>query len=77
MIRHPQTWHRWEAQWQRRTRADFETNARVFQTLLEHARALGVWPAVDPMAGIEIDIQIARDINTYVHPPADASGSGS
>lgn len=75
MIRDHEAWRRWEARWQRRTPADLETNLRVFQVLMEHARALGAWPPKDPLEGIEVDIQLAKAVNTHVRKPAGTSGS--
>lgn len=63
MIRDLESWRRWEAEWQRLTPADLEAGLKVFQTLLEHARALGVWPPKDPLEGIEVDIHLAKVIN--------------
>jgi len=69
VIRDADAWRRWEAQWQRSARASPEENLRVFWTLLEMARAAGVWPPEDPLEGIEKDIELARKVNTYVEPP--------
>ena len=69
MIRDEKTWRQWEAEWQRSTPADPETNLRVFWTLLEMARAAGAWPPANPLEGLENDIRLARRINTYVPPP--------
>jgi len=74
MIRDPETWCRWEAQWQRSTPADLEANLRLFQTLMDHARALGAWPPKDPLEGIEVDIRLAEAVNTYVPEPVSTSG---
>ena len=69
MIRDPDAWRRWEAEWERRTPADLEVNLRIFRTLLEMARALGAWPPADPLEGIEVDLRVAKAVNTYVEPP--------
>ena len=69
MIRDPEAWRRWEARWQRRTPADLKANLRVFRTLMEHAHALGAWPPENPLEGIEVDIQLAKVVNTYVPGP--------
>jgi len=75
MIRDPETWRRWEARWQRRTSADLEANLRVFRTLMEHARALGVWPPENPLEGIEVDLRLAKAVNTYVSKPTGTFAS--
>nr|WP_290665321.1 hypothetical protein [Ardenticatena sp.] len=66
MIRDADAWRRWKAQWQRTTHNRPEENMRLFWTLLEMARATGVWPPEDPLEGIEKDIELARKVNTYV-----------
>jgi len=70
MIRDPEAWHRWESQWESEQPADPQANLRVFVELLEMARALGAWPPPDPLEGIETDLALAREVNTYVEPPA-------
>ena len=70
MIRNPEVWRRWEAQWQRRTPAVPEENFRIFQNLLELARLLGRWPPEDPREGLEVDLLLARAVNGYVRKPA-------
>lgn len=77
MIRDTARWQQFEAEWQRCQEASLETNLRVFEVLLEHARALGVWPPPDPLEGIEHDIRLAKVVNTYVKKPADSPGSRS
>ncbi len=74
MIRDKKAWQQFEAEWQRRQKPDLEANLRVFEVLLEHARALGVWPPPDPLDGIEHDIRLAKVVNTYVKEPADSTG---
>ena len=74
IIRDAQYWHRWEAEWQRRTPADPETNFRIFWTLLEMARAAGAWPPEDPLEGLEVDIRLAYAIN---HGRLHESGKSS
>ena len=77
MIRDPKRWRQFEAAWQRRAEADLEANLRVFHTLLRHARSLGVWPPKDPLEGLEVDLRLARMVNTYVEQPARSAGSGA
>jgi len=66
MIRNRDLWERFEAKWQRRVPASLEENLRIFAMLMEHARALGVWPPADPLEGIDVDIKVAKAVNTYV-----------
>ncbi len=77
MIRDKTLWERFETDWEAKRKQDFEANLRLFETLIEHARSMGAWPPKDPMDGIEVDIRLARMVNTYVEKPADASGAGA
>jgi len=77
MIRDAALWERFEAEWQRCQKPNLEENLRVFEVLLEHARALGVWPPEDPLEGIEHDIALAKVVNTYVEEPAWPAGPGA
>lgn len=45
---------------------DHARNLRIAEALLAEARALGVWPPSDPLGGIDVDVRIARAINTRV-----------
>ncbi len=75
MIRDRDLWEQFEADWQRSRKPDPEAHLRLFEILLEHARALGAWPPPDPLEGIEKDIHLARVVNTYVRKPAGATGT--
>ncbi len=70
MIHDPEAWQRWESQWQSEHPAEPQANIRIFMKLLEMAQALGAWPPSDPLEGIETDIALVREVNTYVEPPA-------
>ncbi len=53
MTHHSDTYHHFQSHLQRTTPTDLEENLRVLASLLEIARALGVWPPQDPLEGIE------------------------
>ena len=36
---------------------------RLVAGLVAEARALGVWPPADPLAGVETDVRVARVVN--------------
>ncbi|NPA31373.1 MAG: hypothetical protein GXO37_05170 [Chloroflexi bacterium] len=77
MLRDPEAWAQWEREWERQQSRSYEENLRLFLAMLDHARALGVWPPQNPLEGLETDILLARRINTYVPPPVDTSGQGA
>ncbi len=53
MIRDPEARHRREVRRQRRILADLEADLRLFQTLMDHACALGVRFPQNPLEGVE------------------------
>ena len=50
----------------RSVRPDAAADRRVFAALLTEARALGVWPPADPLAGLDAAIRVARVGNGFV-----------
>jgi hypothetical protein len=48
----------------RRNRPDVRHNLRLIDSLYKEARALSVFPLRDPLSGLEIDIKIAKVINS-------------
>ena len=45
---------------------DHARNLRLVDALLAEARALGVWPPADPLGGLDVDLRIARAVNTRI-----------
>lgn len=66
MIKNPESWRKWEAEWEKRTPVDVEQNFRIIEMLIDQARVFGKWPPENPLEGIEVDIKIARVVNGYV-----------
>jgi hypothetical protein len=56
------------AQWEERLvageAADLAKGLRLLEAMVDHARVLGVWPPADPLEGIEVDIEVARVVNS-------------
>lgn len=48
----------------RSTRADYQRNLKIFEGMLEEALFLKVLPMKNPLEGIEVDIRIAKVINS-------------
>lgn len=48
----------------RSKKADFANNLRIVEALYKEAVSLGVFPLKDPLEGIEVDIKIAKVINS-------------
>ncbi len=68
MIRDPEQFTKWETEWLRDHPLDLDARFRLMEAMIEHARALGVFPPPDPLEGIDVDIRIARALN--VRPSA-------
>ena len=43
---------------------DIEKNFRILDSLYDEALYLGIFPLKDPLSGIEIDIKIAKVLNS-------------
>jgi hypothetical protein len=71
MIRDVAEWTAWEEAGPLRERLDFSRNLQLVEAMYEWARALGAFPPVDPLEGIETDIQMARILNNV----PDAAGT--
>jgi hypothetical protein len=52
-----------ERELSRRTPVDYQANLRIIEALYQEARLLGAWPPADPLAGIEVDLRLARALN--------------
>ena len=48
----------------RREKPDLERNLRLVDALFEEAVELGVFPPRDPLEGLEVDIRIAKVVNS-------------
>lgn len=45
-------------------KADYLTALRLFEAMWEEGKTLGVLPLEDPLEGIEVDVRIARILNS-------------
>jgi hypothetical protein len=62
---------RFEDELVRQSPVDIQANLRIMDAMYEEARLLGVFDRLDPLDGIEVDIRIARVVNTPL--PADSA----
>ncbi len=63
MMKNPEIFDRWEADWMRGQPADHRTNLRLVEGLVQEAQLLGVWPPRDIREGLKEKIQFALDLN--------------
>jgi hypothetical protein len=55
---------KFEMEWLRKERVDMTWNFRIIEALYKEAVALGTFPLKDPLDGLDVDIKIARVINS-------------
>lgn len=48
----------------RAQKADYFQNLRIFEGLYKEAVALGALPLKDPLEGIDVDIRLAKSLNS-------------
>jgi hypothetical protein len=63
MMKDAKGFEEWENQLIASEPVDYLSNLRTIDEMVELARGLGVWPASDPLEGIEVDLKVARVIN--------------
>jgi hypothetical protein len=68
MITNPDLVQAFERDLSRRTPVDYLANLRIVEALYEEARSLNLWPSADPLAGIEVDLRLARALNVRPTP---------
>jgi hypothetical protein len=55
---------RFEMDFLKREKADYYKNLAILEGLWQEAVTLGVFPPADPLEGIEVDLKIAKVINS-------------
>lgn len=53
----------------RREKPDLKRNLKIVEALYQEAVELGVFPLKDPLEGLEVDIRIAKVINSVQSTP--------
>jgi len=65
MIRHTEILRRFEDDLARKEgRVPYARAMRIFTSLWQEAKDLGVFPGKDPLAGIEVKIRLAKVLNS-------------
>jgi hypothetical protein len=57
-----------EREYVRSRETDYRENLRIFEALHREALSLGALPLKDPLEGLEVDIMMARVINSVREP---------
>ena len=63
MIKDSQAWEKWEKENSAKQPVDLALNLRLLESLLQEARALGVFPLSQPLQDLEVKIHLAKVIN--------------
>jgi len=63
MVRDKAFWGAWEDRYIASQPPDFLRNLQLLDGMYELARALGVFPLVNPLEGLETDIRVAKALN--------------
>ena len=53
----------------RREKPDLKRNFKIIEALFQEAVDLGVFPLKDPLEGLEVDIRIAKVVNSVQTAP--------
>ncbi len=64
MIKDKKSWEEFESKLIRSGKPDYESNFRIFEDMYNYAKLIGAFPPKDPLDGIEVDIEIARILNS-------------
>jgi hypothetical protein len=64
LIKRNRTLNEFEIEFLRKRQADYRKNLKLLEAMLEEARSLGVFPPANPLEGVDVDIRIARIINS-------------
>lgn len=63
MIKDRVFWEAWESQGPLREPLDSQRALKLADAMYEYARSMGVFPAADPLARIEMKIALAKSVN--------------
>jgi hypothetical protein len=69
MIKNEAAPQKFERELARKEKVDVVRNLRLVEAMYEEARFLGVFPPRDPLSGIEVDVKIARVVNSVRKTP--------
>jgi hypothetical protein len=64
MIKDIKMWEEFEKKLIRESVSDYQKNSKIFEMMLNYAKSIGAFPPLDPLEGIEVDIRIAKILNS-------------
>jgi len=68
LIKNSDVLERFEREMIKKEKLSFEQSLNFFEALWQEGVDLGVLPPKNPLEGIEVDIRIARILNSYQEP---------
>jgi hypothetical protein len=69
MIKNPDKFKKFEDTYLKKEDLDISRNFRIFDALFKEALALGIFPLKNPLEGLEVDIKIAKVVNSVSKSP--------
>lgn len=65
MVKHPEILKKFEDDFARKEgRIPYSRAMKIFTSLWQEGKTLGVFPGKNPLAGIEVDIRLAKVLNS-------------
>ncbi|MFH1452998.1 MAG: hypothetical protein ABIH00_03330 [Armatimonadota bacterium] len=64
MMKNPEYFEKFEKDFIAKQKLPYEKALKIFEAMWEEGVSLGVLPAKNPMEGIEVDIRVARILNS-------------
>jgi hypothetical protein len=69
MIKNSQKLKKFEDEYLQKEKSDISRNFQILDALFKEALALGIFPLKNPLEGIEVDIKIAKVVNSVSKTP--------
>ena len=69
MVKNAESVRNLELELLRKSRADYSSNIRLVEALYNEAVLMGAFPPRDKLSGLEVDLEIARVINSVSKTP--------
>ncbi len=69
MIKNQKKIEAFERELAKKQKADFRANLGLVEAMHAEAVALGIFPLKDPLSGIDVDVRIAKAVNSVPKSP--------
>jgi hypothetical protein len=75
MIKDPEYWKKWEAEFIASEPVDYRKNVRIMEAMYAEVKAMNLMVPQDPLEGLEADILYAKAINVPTSPHPNRPGA--